>query len=180
MHTVLQGLTCAYLDDIMVASSSDQEHLQDIRAVCSRLQNSGLVIKLKKCLFGQISLDFLGHQLSQFGSIPLPEKVKTITDFPKPSTIKGLQEFLGMINSYHRFIPHGASHLLPLHDALQKTQPRQIISWTAETEGAFTSCKAALAEATMLSHPKPDAQISVTTDASDQAVGAVLEQYVQG
>ena len=47
-------------------------------------------------------------------------------------------------------------------------------------EGAFTSCKAALAEATMLSHPKSDAQISVTKDASDQAVGAVLEHYVQG
>ena len=182
MDTVLQELSCAfvYLDDILVASSSDQEHLQDIREVCSRLQDSGLVIKLKKCLFGQRSLDFLGHQVSQFGSIPLPEKLKAITDFPKPSTIKGLQEFLGMINFYHRFILHAASHLMPLHDALHETQPRQIISWAAEMEGAFTSCKAALAEATMLSHPRPDAQISVTTEASDQAVGAVLEQYVQG
>ncbi|GFR61863.1 Pol polyprotein [Elysia marginata] len=85
-----------------------------------------------------------------------------------------------MINFYHRFIPHAASFLLPLHDALHKTQPRQVISWTAEIEAAITSCKAALAEACMLSHPKPDAQISVTTDASDQTVGAVLEQYVQG
>ncbi|GFR95202.1 Pol polyprotein [Elysia marginata] len=53
MDTVLQGLSCAfvYLDDILVASSSDQEHLQDIRSVCSRLQDSGLVIKLEKCLF---------------------------------------------------------------------------------------------------------------------------------
>ena len=85
-----------------------------------------------------------------------------------------------MLIFYHRFIPHAASHLLPLHDALYKTQPRQIISWTAEVEGAFTSCKAALAEATMLSHPKPDAQISVTIDASGQVVGAVPEQYVQG
>ncbi|GFO09449.1 Pol polyprotein [Plakobranchus ocellatus] len=182
MDTVLQGLTCAfvYLDDILVASSSEQEHLQDIRSVCSRLQDAGLVINLEKCLFGQKSLEFLGHKVSQFGSIPLPSKVKAISDFPKPPTIKGLQEFLRMINFYHRFIPHAASLLLPLHDALRKPQPRQLINWTTEMDNAFTSCKSALAEATMLSHPKPNAQISLTTDASEDAVGAVLEQCVQG
>ncbi|GFR67218.1 Pol polyprotein [Elysia marginata] len=59
-------------------------------------------------------------------------------------------------------------------------QPRQVTSWAAEMEAAFTSCKAALAEVPMLSHPKPDAQISVTTDASDQTGGAVLQHYVRG
>ncbi|GFS07272.1 Pol polyprotein [Elysia marginata] len=181
MDTVLQGLTCAfvYLEDILVASSSEQEHLKDIRSVCSLLL-AGLVIKLEKCLFGQKSLEFLGHQVSRFGSIPLPAKVKAISDFPKPTSIKGLQEFLGMINFYHRFIPQAASLLLPLHDALRKPQPRQLIGWTTDMDHAFTSCKAALADATMLSHPKPNAPIALTTDASDQAVGAVLEQYVQG
>ena len=182
MDTVLQGLTCTfvYLDDILVASSSEQEHLQDIRSVCNRLQDAGLVIKLEKCLFGLKSLAFLGHQISHLGSTPLPSKVKAIEDFPKPSTVKGLQEFLGMINFYHRFISHAASLLLPLHCALQKSTPRQVLSWTAEMDNAFTSIKAALSEATMLSHPEPEAHISLTSDASEQAVGAVLEQYVQG
>ena len=181
MDTVLQGLTCTfvYLDDILVASSSEQEHLQDIRSVCNRPQDAGLAIKLKKCLFGLKSLAFLGHQISQFGSTPLPSKVKAIKDFPKPSTVKGLQEFLGMINYYHRFISHAESLLLPLHCALQKSTPRQVLSWTAEMDNAFTSIKAALSEATMLSHPEPEAHISLTSDASEQAVGAVLEQYVQ-
>ena len=156
MDTVLQGLTCTfvYLDDILVASSSEQEHLQDIRSVCNRLQDAGLVIKLEKCLFGLKSLAFLGHQISHLGSTPLPSKVKAIEDFPKPSTVKGLQEFLGMINFYHRFISHAASLLLPLHCALQKSTPRQVLSWTAEMDNAFTSIKAALSEATMLS-PNP-------------------------
>ena len=181
MDTVLQGLTCifVYLDDILVASSSEQEHLQDIRSVCNRLQDVGLVIKLEKCLFGLKSLAFLGHQISHLGSTPLPSKVKAIEDFPKPSTVKDLQEFLGMINFYHRFISHAASLLLPLHCALQKSTPRQVLSWTAEMDNAFTSIKAALSEATMLSHPEPEAHISLTSDASEQAVGAVLEQYVQ-
>ncbi|GFN87763.1 hypothetical protein PoB_001426900 [Plakobranchus ocellatus] len=128
----------------------------------------------------QRSLDFLGHQVSQYGSIPFPSKVKAITDFPKPSTVKGLQEFLGMVNFYHRFIPHAASLLLPLHCALQKSHSQKGLSWTADMDMAFASCKEALAEATMLNHPKHGTHISLTTDASDQAIGDVLEQYVNG
>ncbi|GFO02725.1 Pol polyprotein [Plakobranchus ocellatus] len=143
MESVLQGLSCAfvYLDDILVASSSEQQHLQDLRLVCSRLQDSGLVIKIEKCLFRQRSLDLLGHQVSQYGSIPLPSKVKAITDFPKPSTVKGLQEF--MVIFYHRFIPHATSLLLPLHCALQKSHSQKVLSWTADMDMAFASCKEA-------------------------------------
>ncbi|GFO05824.1 Pol polyprotein [Plakobranchus ocellatus] len=134
MGSVLQGLSRAfvYLDNILVACSSEQQHLQDLRLVCSRLQDSGLVIKLEKCLFDQRSLNFLSHQVSQYGSIPLPSKVKAIRDFPKPSTVKGLQEFLGMVNFYHKFITHAASLLLPLHSALQKSHSQKVLSWTAD------------------------------------------------
>ncbi|GFO12379.1 Pol polyprotein [Plakobranchus ocellatus] len=178
MGSVLQWLSCAfvYLDEILVASLTEQQHLQDLRLVCSRLQDSRLVIKLENCLFGQRSLDFLGHQVSQYGSIPLPSKVKAITDSPKPSKVKGLQEFLGMVNFYHKFIPHTASLLLPLHCALQKSHSQKVLSWTADMDMAFAYCKEALAEATMLSHPKHGAHISLTTDASDQEIGGVLEQ----
>ncbi|GFR99934.1 transposon Ty3-G Gag-Pol polyprotein [Elysia marginata] len=79
-----------------------------------------------------------------------------------------------MINFYHRFIPQAASLLLPLHDALRKPQPRQLIGWTTDMDHAFTSCKAALADATMLSHPKPNAPIALTTDVYDQAVGGCI------
>ncbi|GFN78983.1 Pol polyprotein [Plakobranchus ocellatus] len=103
MDTVLQGLTCAfvYLDDILVASSSEQEHLQDIRSVCSRLQDAGLVINLEKCLFGQKSLEFLGHKVSQFGSIPLPSKKYSTFD----------RELLGLYLAirHFRFFSEGRS-----------------------------------------------------------------------
>lgn len=180
MDTVLQGIDCVfvYLDDILVASSSEREHMQDIRTVCSRLQDFGLVIRLEKCLFGQKSIDFLGHQVSKYGSIPLPSKVKAIEELPKPLTVKGLQEFLGMINFYHRFIPNAAALLQPLHSALKKSKPRHAINWTHDMDNAFRSSKAALVSATMLNHPIPGVPISLTSDASDKAVGAVLEQYV--
>ncbi|KAK3740023.1 hypothetical protein RRG08_005294 [Elysia crispata] len=182
MDTVLQDVNCAfvYLDDILVASSSEEEHMLDLRTICRRLQDFGLVVRLEKCIFGQKSIEFLGHQVSESGSIPLPSKVRAIENFPRPHNVKGLEEFLGMINFYHRFIPHAAALLRPLYSALKKSKPHQIINWTNDMCESFTSSKAALADATMLSHPKPGASISLTSDASDQAVGAVLEQYVDG
>ena len=182
MDTVLQDVNCAfvYLDGILVASSSEEEHMLDLRTICRRLQDFGLVVRLEKCIFGQKSIEFLGHQVSESGSIPLPSKFRAIENFPRPHNVKGLQEFLGMINFYHRFIPHAAALLRPLYSALKKSKPHQIIDWTNDMCESFTSSKAALADATMLSHPKPGASISLTSDASDQAVGAVLEQYVDG
>ena len=105
MDSIFRDLsyTFVYLDDILIASSSAKEHMDDLRAVCKRIQDFGLVIRLEKCLFGVRSIEFLGHQISQQGTIPLPSKVKAITDFPRPSTVKGLQEFMGMIHFYHRF-----------------------------------------------------------------------------
>ena len=182
MDTVLQNVDCAfvYLDDILVASSSEEDHMSDIRTVCKRLQDFGLVVRLEKCIFGQKSIDFLGHQVSECGSIPLPSKVRAIEDFPRPLNVKGLQEFLGMVNFYHRFIPNVAALLRPLYGALKESKPHQILDWTPAMCKSFTSSKEALAGATMLSHPRPDVPISLTSDASDQAVGAVLEQFVDG
>ena len=118
--------------------------------------------------------------MSESGFITLPSKVRAIENFPRPHNVKGLQEFLGMINFYHRFIPHAAALLRPLYSALKKSKPHQIIDWRNDMCESFTSSKTALADATMLSHPKPGASISLTSDASDQAVEAVLEQYVDG
>ena len=130
MDSVLQDIDCAfvYLDDILIASSSEKEHIEDLRIVFRRLTEQGLVIRLEKCLFGVPSLEFLGHQVSKNGSGPTQAKVEVIQNFPQPSTIKGLQEFLGMINFYHRFLPNIASILSPLYGALKSSKPQQEIS----------------------------------------------------
>ena len=105
MDLVLQDSHCdfVYLDDILIASSLEKKHLEDLRIVFRRLTEQGLVIRLEKCLFGVPSLEFLGHQVSKNGSGPTQAKVEVIQNFPQPSTIKGLREFLGMINFYNRF-----------------------------------------------------------------------------
>ena len=112
MDSVLQDTDCAfvYLDGILIASSSEKEHLEDLSIVFRRLTEQGLVIRLEKCLFGVPSLEFLGHQVSENGSGPTQAKVQVIQNLPQPykgltTFLKGLQEFLGMINFYHCFCP---------------------------------------------------------------------------
>ena len=176
MDTVFSGVACSfvYLDDILIASSSEEEHMQDINTVCSRLREFGLVVRLEKCLFGLQVIDFLGHRVSKHGSMPLPSKVKAIEDFTRPTNIKSLQQFLGMLNFYHRFIPKAASLLQPLYKALKASKSRQPLVWTDEMVESFTASKDILAHTTMLTHPRTDVPIALTSDASDIAVGAVI------
>ena len=182
MDTVFQGISCVfvYLDDILVASSSPHEHIQDLKTVCNRLQQYGLTIRLEKCLFGVSEMDFLGHLISKDGSVPLPTKVKPISEFPKLINVKSLQEFLGMISFYHRFIPNAATTLRPLYHALRGKTQKELIIWSQSMHNSFTSAKSALCNATMLAHPTPSVPIAITCDASDIGLGATLEQYVSG
>ena len=181
MDRVLQDTECAfvYLDDILVASSSEQQHLKDLRQVFSQLQNNGLAIKLEKCVFGVKSLDFLGHSVTSQGAAPLPAKVQAISDFPQPSSVQGLQEYLGMVNFYHRFVSGLAGILQPLYAALKSPKNKPLV-WSSEMTCAFIKSKAALSQATMLAHPIVNVPISVSVDASDTAVGGALEQYSNG
>ena len=180
MDTVCRGLDFAfvYIDDILVASKDAETHKQHLRLLFQRLQEHGLVVNVSKCQFGRSSLDFLGHRITHTGIMPLPEKVDAITQFKQPTTVKGLQEFVGMVNFYRRFIPGAAQTMIPLFEALSG-KPKKL-AWNEEMTKSFQDTKKALADATLLAHPHQNAQISLTTDASDLAVGAVLQQFVNG
>ena len=163
-----------YLDDILIASSSQEEHLQDLELVFKTLEENGLVVNRKKCILGEKSIEFLGHLCDAHGIKPLPCKVEAIRKVKPPTTIKELQRFLGMINYYRRFIKAAAYHLFHLFEALGAKPKR--LDWTAEMQSSFDAIKEALANATMLHHPDSSLPLSLTTDASDVAIGGVIEQ----
>jgi hypothetical protein len=127
MDTVCSDLpfTFVYLDDILVASVTTEQHEGHLRELFRRLAAHGLVVNVDKCEFGREEIDFLGHRISASGASPLPQKVDAIRKFPQPTTVKGLQEFLGMVNFYHRFLPGIASTLRPLYDLLRHDAPLQ-------------------------------------------------------
>ena len=179
MDEVLCGLDFCYkyIDDLLIASASPEGHL---RLVLERLDEHGLLINVPKSLFGVSALDFLGHHVTSEGICPLPHKVKAMQDFPQPSTHRKLREFLGLINFYHRFIPGCATILKPLNALLTATKGNATLAWDEASTVAFANIKNALANATLLVHPEQNAPTSIMTDASEVAVGAVLQQYIQG
>ena len=86
MDQVLRGIPSAYvyIDDVLIASPTPEQHLDDLRTVFSRLASHGIVVNPNKCLFGVPSLDFLGHHIDRNGISPIPEKVEAIREFPQP------------------------------------------------------------------------------------------------
>ena len=170
-----------YVDDILIYSSSIEEHQEHLRAVFRRLHDYGLVVNKDKCLFGQEQLRFLGHRISSEGFSPLPEKVEAIVSFPKPSDLASLKRYLGMLNFYRRFLPHCAELLKPLNSLLAgKVKRTRLIQWSPEAEEAFERSKCAIADSARLAYPVRGALTSICTDASNVAVGAVLQQLVDG
>lgn len=167
-----------YVDDILIFSDSQQEHILHLKAVLDRLQQNGLVVRYDKCTFGVHEVDFLGHCISSEGVAPLPVKVDAVRHFPTPKSIKSLQEFVGMVNFYHRFVPGIAAILSPLYEVL-KGKPKTLV-WGPPQDDAFLAAKDALASASLLTFPAPNGVLRLTTDASNIAVGAVLEQIAEG
>ena len=147
MDGVLRGLprVFVYLDDILIASASPQQHVEDVRQVLDRLHSSGLSVNRKKCVLGVSQVNFLGHVVSASGIVPLPAKVDAITAMPRPVTKEDLQRFLGCLNFYHRFIPALAEILAPLH-SLTASVPTQksLLVWSDEQLAAFNESKSCL------------------------------------
>lgn len=183
MDQILQGLPFifCYIDDILIFSSSPDEHKRHLQQLFDRLEQHDLIVNLDKCVFAVPTIDFLGHRLSAAGIAPLADKVAAIAEYPRPNTAEEIRQFTGLINFYHRHIPRLGGILAPLYAATAgNTKKKQAITWTREMTKAFHDAKAALINATTLAHPQPDAPLALTTDASDSGAGAVLEQLVRG
>jgi len=181
MDRILAGLPFCfvYLDDILVASPSHEEHVLHLKEVLTRLQQHGLVLNAEKCVLGVEQVDYLGHRVTATGISPLPDRVAAIKKFPRPATVKGLQTYLGMVNFYRRFLRSAAQVLKPLTDALVG-KPAGQLDWSEEMVAAFEASKAAMCTAAELAHPVEGAELSLAVDASGTHVGAVLQQRVGG
>jgi hypothetical protein len=174
MDRIVADLSFAfcYLDDIIVASRDEQEHLEHLREVFSRLRYAGLVINAE-CVFADTAVEFLGHKVSAPDVEPLPSHVQAVLAHPEPTNISELQAFLGTVNFYCRFLPAAARILKLLTDLLiggpKGTEP---VSLADSQRAAFVEAKGALAEATCLAHPSRGFQLSLMVDASADHIGS--------
>lgn len=171
----------AYLDDFLVYSKDETTHKEHLRQLFARFQEYGMVINTSKCVFGVSEVTFLGYSISADGTKPLPAKVEAIKDFPTPKNVRELRRFLGMVNFYRRFIPGAAMFQAPLNALLTgSVKGSHPVNFEAEENEAFIRCKDSLCQAALLAHPNSQAKLAIVTDASDIAMGAALQQCVDG
>jgi len=178
MDKLLDGLgdfARAYIDDLVVFSTSWEEHLQHLRTVLQRLQKVGLTAKPTKCQFGMTECTYLGHVVGG-GKVRMePSKIETVQSFGVPRTKKEVRSFLGITGYYRKFIPQYASIASPLTDLIRKSEPNRV-EWTPACAAAFDKLKTVLCSAPVLRTPDLEKPFVLQTDASQRGVGAVLSQ----
>ena len=191
MNKIFEGLTwdpnvnkssgvLVYLDDILLYSQTEQEHLALLRKVLERLRQYNLQCRFDKCSFAKTEVEFLGFLLSHQGVRIDPAKFKAITDWPDRMSNKShVRGFMGTANWMRRFVPHLSGVLAPLHEFAKETYRGP---WTDEHTLAVKQVKQVLTSDAIMGVPCVDPQTSnyypftVITDASDIAVGAILLQ----
>ena len=92
-----------YLDDILITGSTEQEHLQTLEIVLTRLENAGLRLKRSKCVLMSLSVVYLGHTIDQHGLHPTAEKVEAVQNMPEPRNVTELKSYLGLLSYYSKF-----------------------------------------------------------------------------
>ena len=125
-----------YLDDIHVTGSSEQEHLDRLRALFDRLITAGIRLKREKCQFCLPRLVYLGHIIDASGTRPDPEKVRAILDCPAPKNPDQLRSFLGMANYYGKFVPNMSTTAALLYALTRNGVP---YTWGSMQQSAFDS-----------------------------------------
>ena len=168
-----KGVLLVYLDDILIHTATWEDHLQALAEVLACITKHNLQLQWKKCRWGSTSLRFLGFIISGDGIRMDPAKVAAINDYPRPTSVKSLQRFLGMITFSLRFIPNLALVTFPLRQLLKKGVS---FSWDPACEDSFRRLKTMVKESGLLAHPNFDRPFTLQTDASNQGLGAVLLQ----
>ncbi|KAL0187127.1 hypothetical protein M9458_018797, partial [Cirrhinus mrigala] len=171
---MLDRWVIVYIDDILIYSSSLQEHILHVRAVLQRLIKHQLYAKAEKWEFHQMSISFLGYIISHEGVSMDEAKVRAVTEWPQPQTLKELQRFLGFANFYRRFIRGFSLIAAPLTSMTKRSSPH--LTWTAAAIQAFADLKSRFTTAPILHHPDPSLPFVVEVDASSTGIGAILSQ----
>ena len=177
MDLVLAGLQWSnclvYLDDVLIIGRTFREHLNNLELVFDRLRKAGLKLKPSKCDICKKQVNYLGHVVSADGIATDPSKTEKVNKWPIPTSQKEVQQFLGLVSYYRRFIKDFATIAKPLHSLTEKNSQ---FRWTDQCQRAFDHLKQCLTNAPVLMFPDYSKTFILDTDASDTGIGAVLSQ----
>ncbi|XP_039311136.1 uncharacterized protein LOC105203193 [Solenopsis invicta] len=167
-------LTAAYnqleVTERTITGANKEEHLKNLREVFKRLSEAGFKVNLKKSVFFQPEIKYLGHVINKEGLHKDPEKVAAMLEAPKPKNVSEVKAFVGMVNYYGKFVPNLSQVLIPLYELQRSTT----FKWTQQCEEAFNNVKNELASERNLVHFNKKWKLKLVCDASKVGIGAVL------
>ena len=172
---MLDKWVLCFLDDILIFSRTEEEHLRHLRAVLQRLRERKLYIKLKKCEFMQQEVSFLGHRIGADGLRVAPDKVGAVQQWPQPKNVSDVRSFLGLANFYRRFVKDYSRIALPLTQLTREVTGGGF-TWGTEQQAAFDALKVALCAPPVLLVPDHSKPFVLNCDACKYAIGATLQQ----
>ena len=170
-----------YLDDILIFTDTVEDHLRVLEDVLSALERNQLYAKPSKCVFMQQDIEFCGHVVGSGYLRPQAAKLDVIKEWPRPRDAHEVRQFVGLATYYRRFVEQFARIAAPLHDLLrtpvgEERERNHPITWTAACEYAFQELKRRLTSAPVLNQPDVSKPFTIETDASEWALGYVLQQ----
>ena len=125
-----------YVDNMLVKSKDEANHLEDLKETFSTLRKYNMKLNPAKCVFAVVSGKFLGFMVSQQGIEANLDKVKAIIEVKSPKTVKEVQSLIGRVAALNKFIFRATDKCMPFFKALRKA-----FQWTNECEEALAKLK---------------------------------------
>lgn len=174
LREYINKICVVYLDDILIFSTSIEEHIDSIKKIFAKLREHNLKLQIDKCNFFCKETDYLGHTLTSDGIKPNSTRIESIQKLKLPTTQKQIKSFLGITGYYRKFVKDYAKIAYNLTKYLKKNSKVNIND--SQYIDAFEKLKNILTNPPILKYPDWSKDFKLTTDASDYALGAVLSQ----
>lgn len=166
-------LAIPYLDDLLSASCDFDDGFKKLEEILQLLSTAGLTLNLKKCFFFQSEIDYLGYEISESGLRPGAKKIQAVAEFPRPTNVHQIRQFIGLASFFRRFVYNFAALARPL-TKLTKADVQWL--WGPDQETAFQCIKDKLVTRPILALYDPNFETEVHCDASKVGIGGVLFQ----
>lgn len=169
----LDKFVVVFIDDILVFSKNEEEHVKHLRIVLQRLRENQLYGKFSKCEVWLNKVPLQGHILSAEGVEGDLSKAKDVLNWEPPESVHQVQSFIGLAGYYRRFIPDFSKIAKPMTQLLQKENK---FVWSTKCDEAFQQPNKLLTMAPVLAHPNTEKSFDIYCDASRNGLGCVLIQ----
>ncbi|CAL5375032.1 unnamed protein product [Camellia sinensis] len=166
-----------YVDDLVVKSKKEEDHLRDLEKVFKRCQKFKMRMNPLKCAFGVTAGKLLGFLVHRHGIEADEDKVKSIKVMPPPNSQKELKKFLEKVSYIRRFIPALVEISAPFGSLLKGDAK---FEWNQEHQKAFERIKAALTSPQTMIAPQPRVPLMLYLTSTPKSIGALLVQDVDG